>query len=138
MADPTPSSPAAPAPPKSWRLEIAIGHAVQWVTLALALIALLGVAKYLHRYGGEPAGIEHVRVFTGVPQDLRSLRGIFGLVEQDSARAIGQFAVALLLLVPVGRVAACLAIFQRDRDRLHVLLTFIVLAVLLFSLLLER
>jgi uncharacterized membrane protein len=74
------------------------------------------------------------RVFNGEPASLRSLSGI--ILGAASLRAEWIIAAGLLLLIatPIARVAVLLAVFLRERDRLYVAVSAVVLAVLLLSL----
>jgi uncharacterized membrane protein len=129
--------PASAPPPLSptQRLTSLIGHGVQWTTLALAALGCVGLVIYLSRHGAAPASFEHLRTFTGEPADWRSLRDIVRFdASMLSGRGLGQLAVALLLIVPVFRVAASVLIFRRDGDHLHTRLTLLLLLILLFGL----
>jgi hypothetical protein len=120
-------------------LESAIGHAVQYVTFGLAALGIFGCGVFLYRHGGASTSFEHVRVFTGEPQDWRSLAGIVAFdKDQLSGRGLGQLAIALFLLIPVGRVAASGVLFRRQGYMLQMGMSVAVLAILLYSLLCGR
>lgn len=94
-------------------------------------VVLIGGIYYLLRHGGEMASY---RVFHGaaaadriVPQIVRSAISL-------RARSIIQFGLLLLIATPILRVAFSLVGFAIERDRVYVLITCIVLAVLLYSL----
>ncbi len=120
-------------------MESGIGHAVQYVTFALAALGLFGCGVFLYRHGGYPVSFEHVKVFTGEPEDWRSLSGIVAFdQEQLSGRGLGQLAIALFLLIPVGRVAASAVLFRRQGYKLQVGMSVLVLALLVYSLVFAR
>jgi uncharacterized membrane protein len=99
--------------------------------LVAAAVTAAGGVLYLLRHGGERVDY---RVFSGEPASLRSLSGIvFGAA---NFRAEWIIAAGLLLLIatPIARVAVLLAVFLRERDRLYVAVSAVVLAILLLSL----
>jgi len=65
---------------------------------------------------------------------LRGVRGIIGGVLALHASAIIQLGLVLLIATPVARVALSLIAFILQRDRVFVVVTSIVLALLIFSL----
>jgi uncharacterized membrane protein len=95
------------------------------------LVVLAGGAIYLSRHGSETASYH---VFRGEPVEMRSLSGIGGMALEGSGRGLIQLGVLLLILTPVARVAFSAIGFGRERDRLYVLITLIVLAVLIRNL----
>jgi uncharacterized membrane protein len=58
------------------------------------------------------------------------VRGAIGL----HARAVVQLGLVLLIATPVARVAMSLVAFALQRDRVYIVVTSIVLALLIFSL----
>ncbi len=101
------------------------------VTVA-ALVVLAGAAIYLARHGAEGP---HYGVFHGEPSDLRTVSGIWRLTLAGHGRGLIQLGLLLLIATPIVRVAYSLVVFARQRDRLYVVVTLIVLSVLLYSLL---
>jgi uncharacterized membrane protein len=99
--------------------------------LVAATVTAAGGVLYLARHGSDPVDY---RVFNGEPASLRSLGGI--ILGAASLRAEWVIAAGLLLLIatPIARVAVLLAVFLRERDRLYVAVSAVVLAVLLLSL----
>jgi len=100
------------------------------VTLASAVV-LFGACVCLIRHGKEAP---QYHVFVGEPQDLRTISGIMKDVLAFRGSGIIQFGLLLLIATPVARVAFSLAAFAIQRDRLYVVVTLIVLAVLVYSL----
>ena len=100
------------------------------VTLAAAVV-LLGGAVYLVRHG---LAAPHYQVFVGEPADLRSVSGIVRDALALRGRGLIQLGLLLLIATPVVRVAFAVAAFAMQRDRLYVVVAFIVLAVLMYSL----
>jgi uncharacterized membrane protein len=75
------------------------------------------------------------RVFRGEPADLRDVRGIIGDTVALHGRGIIQLGLLLLIATPVARVAFSIFGFAQERDRMYVVFTVIVFAILLWSLL---
>lgn len=100
------------------------------VSLA-ALCVLAGGTIYLYRYG---LSTPDYRVFRGEPSDLRAAAGIVADAAALRSRGIIQLGLLVLIATPVLRVCFSLVAFLLQRDRLYVLVTLIVLAVLLASL----
>jgi len=112
-------------------LEQAIGLLLRvGVTLAALLVAA-GGAVFLARHGGE---LPDYRVFRGEPAELRSLAGVLEGVRALRSRALIELGLLVLIATPVARVVFSLAAFARERDRLYVGVTAVVLVVLLYSL----
>ena len=116
-------------------LELAIGRLLRIGVAAAALLVLLGAAVYLWHHGSEMADY---RRFRGEPSDLRHLGAIFADAAVPHGRGLIQLGLLLLIATPVMRVAYAAWAFARQRDGLYVLVTLLVLAVLLFSLLFMR
>ncbi len=96
-----------------------------------AAVVLFGGVLYLVRHGHEVA---NYNTFHGEPESLKSPRDIIHGVFGMSARAIIQLGLLLLIATPVARVAFSAVAFAIERDRMYVVITLIVLAVLSYSL----
>jgi uncharacterized membrane protein len=72
-------------------------------------------------------------VFHGEPADLRQVKGVLSDAFSGDGLGIMQLGLLLLIATPVARVAFSLAAFAVQRDRLYVVVTLTVLAVLTFS-----
>lgn len=94
-------------------------------------VVLVGGIYYLLRHGGE---IASYRVFHGAPAADRIVPQIVRSALSLRARSIIQLGLLLLIATPILRVAFSLVGFAMERDRVYVLITSIVLAVLLYSL----
>lgn len=101
------------------------------VTLAAAVV-LFGACVYLVRHG---QGAPQYHVFVGEPTDLRTISGIMKDVLAFKGRGLIQLGLLLLIATPVARVAFSVVAFAIQRDRLYVVVTLIVLAILTYSLL---
>jgi uncharacterized membrane protein len=100
------------------------------VTLSAAVV-LFGACVYLVRHGHE---MPHYRAFVGTPEDLRSVPGVWKNVLAFKGRGLIQLGLLLLIATPVARVAFSVVAFAIQRDRLYVVVTLIVLAILSYSL----
>ncbi|HEY5369014.1 MAG TPA: DUF1634 domain-containing protein [Hanamia sp.] len=73
--------------------------------------------------------------FSGEPSGLRSIRQIFnGFIHFDSLSII-QMGLLLLIATPVSRVASAVIAFLFEKDYLYVIISLIVLAILIYSIL---
>jgi uncharacterized membrane protein len=113
------------------RVESIVGNLLRVGVILAGSVVLAGGGIFLVRHGTEPA---HYRVFLGEPSDLRSLRGIIHGTLALRGRAIIQLGLLLLIATPIARVAFAMFGFAEEKDRLYVLFTGIVLAILLYSL----
>ena len=114
------------------KLENLVGNLLRiGVSLSASVVALGGII-YLVRHGREPA---NYRVFQGEPSDLKNLSGIIHDAFAFRGRGIIQFGLLVLIATPVFRVALSIWGFAAEGDRVYMIFTGIVLAVLLYSLL---
>jgi uncharacterized membrane protein len=100
------------------------------VTLA-ASVVLLGASVYLIRHG---RAAPQYHVFKGEPTDLRTVSGIVEDALAFRGRGLIQLGLLLLIATPVARVAFSVVAFAVEGDRLYVVVTLIVFAVLMYSL----
>jgi uncharacterized membrane protein len=104
---------------------------ISGVMLAAAVVLLGGILYLAHQGGEHP----DYHVFHGVPADLRSPVMVVRNAFAGRPDAIIQLGLLLLILTPVARVLFSIFAFLSERDYMYVVLTVIVLAVLLYSLL---
>ncbi|HEU4629029.1 MAG TPA: DUF1634 domain-containing protein [Gemmatimonadaceae bacterium] len=126
---------APPAPTGAWsdeRVEQLVGRLLQAGVLIAALVVVVGGVAVLVQHGGATPAFGE---FLGTAPGLRSLLGIVRGALALDAPAIVQLGLVLLIATPVARVALTLVTFALQRDRLYVLITAIVLAVLAYGLL---
>ena len=118
--------------PSELRRARAVGRLLRsGVILAAALIAV-GAVPYL---AGRGLSRPDYGVFRPEPPVLRSASGILRDALSGDAAGIIQLGFLVLLATPVARVAFLLGAFARAGDRLYVVVSALVLAVLAFSLL---
>ncbi|HYA40851.1 MAG TPA: DUF1634 domain-containing protein [Syntrophobacteraceae bacterium] len=113
------------------RIDETIGNLLRAGVVVSSLIVLVGGGLYLIRHGTE---LPNYHIFLGEPSDLRSIMGILKDASSFSGRGVIQFGLLLLIATPIMRVAFTVVSFVIQRDRVYIGVTFIVLAVLLFSL----
>jgi uncharacterized membrane protein len=113
------------------KMEQIIGTLLISGVILAALIVLVGGVLYLIRYG---ATLPDYTVFRGEPAELRSLFGIMGGGLSFQIRSVIQLGLLLLIVTPVARVAFSILAFALQRDRTYVIVTLIVFAVLMYSL----
>lgn len=121
-------------PKRAWsdeKMEQIIGTLLISGVIVAALIVLVGGVLYLIRYG---ATLPDYTVFRGEPAELRSLFGIVGGGLSFQIRSVIQLGLLLLIATPVARVAFSILAFALQRDRTYVIVTLIVFAVLMYSL----
>jgi len=108
-----------------------LGNLLRIGVIIATIVTAAGGVLYLAQHGLEQADR---RVFQGEPPELRGVRGIIGGVLALHESAIIQLGLVLLIATPVARVAMSLVAFILHRDRVFVVVTSIVLALLIFSL----
>jgi uncharacterized membrane protein len=113
------------------RVELVMGNLLRLGVTAAATIVLLGGAAYLFHHGRDPVTYG---TFQGEPADLTHVGGIVRDALALTPRGLMQLGLLVLIATPVARVVLALLAFALQRDRLYVVVTAIVLAILLFSL----
>jgi uncharacterized membrane protein len=114
-----------------FRLEEIIGRLLRAGVVLAAVVVFAGAIIYLLHHG-----MEHpeYHTFHGEEASLKSIGGIVHEALALHGRGIIQFGLLLLVLTPISRVAFSAIGFLLEGDRMYVVMTLIVLAVLLFSL----
>ena len=113
------------------RIENILGNLLRAGVVFSAFIVLCGALVYLARHGREPADYT---VFHGEPSELRRVPGVVRDAMDLSGRGIIQMGLLFLIATPVARVIFSIWGFAAERDRMYVVFTVIVLAILIFSL----
>lgn len=109
-----------------WDMETVISRILQLGVLVSAAVIAAGVAVWaITDTGGYPDG-RFPTTPAGVLEGVAHLRAL----------AIIQLGLVLLVLTPVFRVGASVLVFARERDRTFTVITGVVFALLLMSLLL--
>ena len=113
------------------KIENSIGRLLQAGVLLSAAVVFAGGVLYLLMNGGNAA---HYETFSGDRAQIRSLRDVLRGVSHLDGRALIQLGLILLVATPVARVLFSIVAFWRERDRLYVCITLVVLILLLYSL----
>ena len=112
------------------RVEAIMGNLLRAGVILAASVVFAGAILYLIRYGGTSPDY---RVFRGEPADLRHLSGIGTSAMDLHSRGLMQLGLLVLVATPVARVAFAVFAFARQRDRVYLTVSLIVLAVLVYS-----
>ncbi len=120
-----------PSSQQDHNLEVAMGNMLRMGVLLAAAVVLLGGILYL-RHAGAPVPDYHTFHATGGNQ--RSIVSVLRDLPSLQSRSIIQFGILLLIATPVARVVFALFGFAVERDWMYTVVSGIVLAVLLFSL----
>ena len=112
------------------QIENVIGVLLRAGVILSALVVLFGGVVYLSHHRGAHTDY---RIFHSEPAGLRNISSIAALVFHWRGQAIIQLGLLLLIATPVARVAFSVWGFAREHDRLFVIFTLIVLAILLYS-----
>ncbi len=121
-----------PRPVDDHRIQLLIGSLLRVGVIAAAGIALAGGVWYLSAHGGD---VPHYDTFRGEPVFLRRIADVVAAVVAGHSAALIQLGLLVLIAVPIARVAVSLVAFAIERDWMYCVVTVLVLAILLFSLL---
>jgi uncharacterized membrane protein len=113
------------------RVEIVLAHLLRGGVLAAAFVVIAGAILYL---GAHARTHVDYRTFYGAPEQLRSVHGVVQAAISGTPMGIMQLGLLLLIATPIARVIFSVFAFALEGDRMYVLFTLIVLAVLLYSL----
>jgi len=113
------------------QVDTTIGTLLRVGVIAASAVVFLGAIIYLVRHGAQPPQIS---TFHGEPAQYKSLRGIIVSAFSFHGSGIIMLGLLLLVLTPITRVLFSAVAFVLQRDRLYVVVTLIVLAVLIVNL----
>ncbi len=117
--------------PTDHELELSVAGMLRFGVTAAAIVSIFGGLLYLRQ---PHLPITRYETFRAGGPGLRTLAGIWhGMVHLDP-KSIIQFGLVLLIATPVARVVFCVIGFARQKDRLYVIVSCMVLMVLLYSL----
>jgi uncharacterized membrane protein len=125
-------SQGAAQPWNDHRIELILGNLLRGGVILSAAVVVWGAAIYLSRHASETA---NYRIFNGEPAEFRTIPGVLQSVRNGRGRGFIQLGLLFLIATPIVRVAFSVVAFALERDRMYVVFTLIVLAVLLYSLL---
>jgi uncharacterized membrane protein len=116
------------------KMDIAIGHLLRIGVSVAAAVVLTGWVLYLAQAHGTAPDYRH---FHGRPLQLLQLGPILKGAGRLDSRSVIELGILLLIVTPVARVIFCIGGFAAQRDRLYVLVSSLVLAILMYSLFLR-
>jgi uncharacterized membrane protein len=111
-------------------MEMEIGQMLRIGVILSAIVVFAGGLLYLRSDPGVPDYVH----FHATADPLRTVAGVLhGVSRWDSASVI-QLGILLLIATPVVRVMFCVVGFARQRDRIYVGISALVLLILAYSL----
>jgi uncharacterized membrane protein len=113
------------------RIDVTIDDLLRERVGVFSLIVLVGGGLYLKAHGAE---LPNCHIFRGEPSGLRSILRIAKDASSFSSRGIIQFGLLFPIATPIIRVAFTVISFIIRCDKVYIGVTFIALALLLFSL----
>jgi len=113
------------------RVEIFIGNLLRVGVIMAASLVILGGLIYLFHHG---LGLPDYRSFKGEPAELSHVGRIIKYAFSFHGRGLIQLGILVLIATPIARVALSIFAFFRQRDKMYVIVTCIVLIVLCYSL----
>ena len=113
------------------RLEQMVGMLLRVGVMLSALVVIAGGAWWLAERGGAAPPYHE---FRGEPAYLRHPAGLVKSLAHPRPEAVIELGLMLLIATPVARVALALAAFAVERDLTYIAITFVVLALLVYSL----
>ena len=131
IPSPVPTAPDARSRWTDEQVDQILGNLLRVGVVVATVVAVIGGVLFLAKHGLEPA---RGRVFQGEPPELRSVGAILRGALALRPDAVVQLGLLLLVATPVARVAMSLVAFILQRDRVYIVVTSIVLALLIFSL----
>jgi len=114
------------------KMEVMMGYLLRTGVLIAAAVVFVGGILYLNKNRGPRPDYS---TFHGVAAELRSPAQIIKQIPTGNTNAIIQFGLLLLIATPIARVIFAGFGFFAEKDWLYVVVSLIVLAVLIYSLL---
>ncbi len=115
------------------RIEVIVGHLLRYSESWFGDDCVCGERAFT--FSVMLASPPITSIFRGEPSDFRTIPGIIDSVLNGRGRGWIQLGLLFLIATPIARVVFCVVGFALERDRLYIVFTAIVLAVLLYSLL---
>jgi uncharacterized membrane protein len=119
---------------KAWndeRMRNIMGMVLRVGVISSAILVIFGGILFFIEH---PTETFNYAVFKGEPARLRHFNTIFSETLELRSRAIIQLGLILLIATPISRVLFSLLGFMLEKDWVYVIITFIVLSILFYSL----
>lgn len=116
-------------------MEKLISNLLRWGVIIASAVVCLGAAIFLSKEGMIKP---QYATFTGEPEQFRNVYQILASTLVPSGRGIIETGVLLLITIPILRVLLSVVSFAKEKDRIYVVITTLVLCFLLFSLFYQR
>jgi uncharacterized membrane protein len=116
-------------------MEKLISGLLRWGVIVASAIVCIGATIFLLREGSLKP---QYATFNGEPEQFRNVWQILASTLVPSGRGIIETGVLLLITIPLLRVLLSVISFGKEKDRVYVVITSIVLCFLLFSLFYQR
>ncbi len=113
-------------------MEVVMGRLLQVGVLLAATVVLAGGILYLVTHAGAQS---NYRVFAAQPLRLRHPAAMLRGIAHGDPLAVIQLGILLLVATPICRVIFAAIAFALEKDRLYIVVSAIVLAVLLIGML---
>jgi len=113
------------------KLENLIANLLRLGVVLSAFVVLSGAVMHL---GFHPRVHVDYRIFHGEPENLKTVHGVVDYAFSGQPDGIMQLGLLLLIATPIARVISSAVAFALEGDRMYLLFTLLVLAVLLYSL----
>lgn len=130
----------SPTAEQDQRLEVAIALLLRIGVTAAAVLVLIGGALALH-HPEAPAPNYHVFHTPGGRSSaiasgtaIHSIAAVFSQLRSGTGTSIIALGLLVLVATPIARVVFAIVGFARERDMLYTVISLVVLAILVFSL----
>ncbi len=117
--------------PTDQDVDISVARMLRFGVTLAAIVVFAGGLLYLRHPWSPTPNYSH---FRAAGPSLSTISGIFDGLLHFQPKSIIQFGLVLLIATPVARVVFCIIGFARQKNRLYVLVSSIVLLVLIYSL----
>ena len=119
--------------PDDTRVEQTMGNLLRAGVILAAAVTLAGGIVFLAKHWEESPPNYHDFPRADRPPELNSVSGVVSTAFDGRGQGLIQLGALLLIATPIARVAFSVYVFARQRDRLYIVVTLIVLVLLLGS-----
>lgn len=108
-------------------VELYIGKLLRYGVILSSIITITGGIIYISQHPDQQLNF---KTFVGAPNYLRELTTLLPAVIKFDGMAIIQLGVAVLIATPILRIAFSIVAFAIEKDRMYIVITCIVLAII--------